>query len=134
MITRSPKASTPRRKTPSQTPRKRTRSTPGLNLADFIVARLDDGKAEDIVRLDVRPLSSLTDTLIIATGTSTRHTMSLAYNLIQALKKKRITPLNDATVGTGDWVVVDLGDTMVHLFTPTARDLYALEKMWTAQK
>ena len=120
MITRSPKASTPRRKTPSQTPRKRTRSTPELNLADFIVARLDEGKAEDIVRLDIRPLSSLTDTLIIATGTSTRHTMSLAYNLIQALKKKRITPLNDATVGTGDWVVVDLGDTMVHLFTPTA--------------
>ena len=134
MITRSPKASTPRRKTPSKTPRKRTRSTPGLNLADFIVARLDDGKAEDIVRLDVRPLSSLTDTLIIATGTSIRHTMSLAYNLIQALKKKRITPLNDATVGTGDWVVVDLGDTMVQLFTPTARDLYALEKMWAAQK
>lgn len=134
MITRSPKTLTPRRKTHHKTPRKRTRATPELKLADFIVARLDEGKAEDIIRLDIRPLSSLTDTLIIATGTSTRHTMSLAHNLIQTLKKKHITPLNDATVGTGDWVVVDLGDTMVHLFTASARALYELEKMWAVKK
>ena len=96
----------------------------------FVSKKLDDGKAEHIVKLDVRKLSSITDVMIIATGTSTRHVMSLAHHLVVDLKKQKIVPLNDVHQGDGNWAIVDLGAILVHIFTEEARNTYDLESLW----
>ena len=100
----------------------------------LIVKKLDDGKAEQIVKLDVRKISSMTDVMIIATGTSVRHVMALAHHLAEDLKKVKIMPLNDIHQGDGNWVVVDLGNILVHIFTEEARAKYDLEGMWKTSK
>ena len=99
-----------------------------------IVRKLDDYKAEKIVKLDVQKISSIADVMIIATGTSTRHVMSLAHHLVEDLKKKKIIPLNDIHQGDGHWVVIDLGAILVHIFTEEARARYDLEGMWQKPK
>lgn len=99
-------------------------------LPDWIVHHLDSGKAEDILLLDIRAKTTLADTMIVATGTSTRHVMALAHNLVKELKKKDRSPLNDITKSDGQWAVVDLGDILVHLFTSEARLTYDLESLW----
>ena len=101
---------------------------------DFIVKKLDAGKAESLVIFDIREKSSMADTIIIGTGTSSRHVMALAHNLTLELKKKEIKPLNDCHRGNGDWAVVDLGDIIIHLFTQEARDDYNLEELWGETK
>ena len=100
----------------------------------FVSKKLDEGKAENIVKLDVRKLSSITDVMIIATGTSTRHVMALAHHLAEDLKKQKILLLNDIYQGDGNWVVVDLGSVLVHIFTQEARAKYDLENLWRVSK
>ena len=100
----------------------------------LIVKKLDDGKADQIVKLDVRKISSMTDMMIIATGTSTRHVMALAHHLAEDLKKAKIVPLNDIHQGDGNWALVDLGRVLVHIFTEEARGRYDLEGLWKASK
>ena len=99
-------------------------------LTDRIVSFLDAGKAENIRILDVRNKSSFADQMIIATGTSTRHVASLAYNLIRDLKAYGIRPINDLQLSDGHWVVADFGSVLVHLFTADTRQLYRLESLW----
>ena len=99
-----------------------------------VIQKLDAGKAEKIVKLDVRKLSSITDVMIIATGTSTRHVMALAHHLAVDLKKERIIPLNDVHQGDGNWTLVDLGSVLVHLFTAETRLKYDLENLWRPLK
>ena len=103
-------------------------------LTDLIVNKLDAGKAEQISILDVRRLSGFADVMIIATGTSTRHVMSLAHHLTEELKENGFRPLSDPETGTGHWVVVDLGAVLVHLMTAEARQTYALEDLWQVPK
>ena len=101
---------------------------------NLIVRKLDDGKAEKIVKLDVRKISTITDVMVIATGTSTRHVMALAHHLAEDLKKHKMLPLNDVHQGDGNWVVIDLGSVLVHIFTSEARAKYNLEEMWQVSK
>ena len=103
-------------------------------LVHFIEQQLDNNKAENILTLDVHKISTITDYMIIATGTSTRHVASLAHHLAEDLKKQDIRPLNDITQGDGQWSVIDLGSVLVHLFTQEARLQYALEEMWSPAK
>lgn len=111
------------------TPRKLTIKT----LLAKINKKLDDGKAENIRILDIRSLSSFADYMIIATGTSTRHVLSLAHHLIEDLKKNGYSPFNNDIPGDGTWAVVDLGNILIHIFTAESRDLYDLEGLWSIE-
>lgn len=97
----------------------------------LIVEALEDVKGKEIVQLDVQELSDVTDFLVIATGTSSRHVKSLANNVVEDLKSKGYQPLGVEGMEGGDWVLVDYGDTVLHLMLPTARAFYELEKLWS---
>lgn len=101
------------------------------SLKDQIISILDDKKAESIKIIDLHKKSILADYLVVASAQSSRQLYSMAENLSIALKDQGITPVIDGTPPT-DWVVVDAGDVIVHLFRPEARSFYNLEKMWGA--
>jgi ribosome-associated protein len=92
---------------------------------------LDDAKAQNIVVLDVHKISSIADYMIIATGTSTRHVSAVADNLIDSLKKDGIRAWGIEGQDTGEWVLVDFGDVIVHIMQAETRDFYQLEKLWS---
>lgn len=91
---------------------------------------LEDLKAEDIVSLNVRNKSSITDTMIIASGRSTRHVKSISDNIIKKLKKIKIKPLGIEGYSKSEWILIDFGDVLVHVMHPETREFYSLEKLW----
>jgi ribosome-associated protein len=95
------------------------------------VTALEDIKARDIVVLDVRKLTSLYDTLIIATADSARQVKSLAQHVRDALKAAGATILGVEGEQSGEWVLVDAGDIVVHIMQPATRAYYNLEELWT---
>lgn len=99
-------------------------------LVEFIVLVLDDGKGRDIKILDVRGKTSITDYMVIASGTSERHVKSLAGHVVEEAKKKEAPPLGVEGENVGEWVLVDLGDVIVHVMKPQIREFYQLEKFW----
>ena len=99
-------------------------------LSNIIFQTLDDKKATEIVTVDLAGKSALADQLIIATGISQRHLQALEGYLEEALGKESIKPLGVEGVNNSDWIVLDLGDIIVHLLTSDARSLYNLEKIW----
>lgn len=101
----------------------------GTELQQFIIDRLVDTKAQDIVTIDVCGKSSITDCMIICTGTSNRHLTSVSDKLIEACRKTGITPLGVEGQGVSDWIVVDLGDAIVHIMQEDSRRMYELEKL-----
>ncbi|GAM78730.1 ribosomal silencing factor RsfA [Vibrio ishigakensis] len=102
----------------------------GEQLKDFLADKADDMKAQDIVTLDVKGKSSVTDYMIICTGTSKRHVASIADHIAIESKKEGIEPLGVDGEQEGEWVVVDMGSTMVHVMQEEHRELYQLEKLW----
>ncbi|ELI6453066.1 ribosome silencing factor, partial [Yersinia ruckeri] len=100
-------------------------------LQEFVIDKLDDLKGQDILSIDVKGKSSITDCMIICTGTSTRHVMALADNLVQESRKAGMIPLGIEGQGVSDWIVVDLGDVIVHVMQEESRRLYELEKLWS---
>lgn len=94
-----------------------------------MVATLDDGKAEDIAIIDLRGKSSMADHMVIATGNSARHVGALADHLHDKLKALGLHASVEG-VPQCDWVLIDGGDIIIHLFRPEVRDFYNLEKMW----
>ncbi|MEH0833064.1 ribosome silencing factor [Pectobacterium cacticida] len=102
----------------------------GQTLQDFVIDKIDDLKAQDIVALNVKGKSSITDYMVICTGTSTRHVVSIAEHVVQASRAAGLIPLGIEGENTADWVVVDLGDVMVHVMQEESRQLYELEKLW----
>jgi ribosome-associated protein len=105
---------------------KRSRPT----AAQLAVAALDDLKAQHVSVLDVRHLTSMTDTMVIADGRSDRHVRALADAVVERCKSSGIAPLGIEGQDAGEWVLVDLGDTVVHLMLPRVREFYKLEKLW----
>lgn len=101
-------------------------------LQQLVVSTLEDLKAIDIQHLDVSGYSSLTDSLVIASGTSTRHVKSMADKLVMLAKSAGNPPLGVEGHGQGEWVLVDLNDVIVHLMLPQTRAFYNLEKLWEA--
>ena len=91
---------------------------------------LDDVKARDIDVIDVRGKSSITDFMLIASGTSKRHVVSLAQAVSDKVKQAGIEPLGTEGQNDGDWVLVDLGELVVHIMMPDARSYYDLERLW----
>ncbi|GAM54618.1 iojap protein [Vibrio ishigakensis] len=102
----------------------------GEQLKDFLADKADDMKAQDIVTLDVKGKSSVTDYMVICTGTSKRHVASIADHIAIESKKEGIEPLGVDGEQEGEWVVVDMGSTMVHVMQEEHRELYQLEKLW----
>jgi ribosome-associated protein len=101
------------------------------DLNKSIINALENLKGQEIVTLDVSQLSDVMDTLIIASGTSSRHARSLAENLVEETKKAGFRALGVEGLETGDWVLVDYGDTVVHVMQDETRNYYELEKLWT---
>ena len=100
-------------------------------LLERILTSLDADKAEDIVTIDLAGRSSLTDALVIASGRSSRHVSSLAEHLARKLKEAGYGTRPIDGLPQGDWVLVDAGDVIVHLFRPEVRSCYDLEGMWS---
>ncbi len=101
-----------------------------MMLYDEISLLLEEYKAENVIKLDVKDKSSVTDTMIIASGRSTRHVKSIADNIIKKLKKIKVKPLGIEGYTKSEWVLIDFGDVLVHVMHPDAREFYSLEKLW----
>lgn len=104
-----------------------------LALEDLIVARLDDDKAQDIVCIDLDGKSSVADTLIIASGRSHRHVGALADHIVRTLKEQGFGKPRIEGLPACDWVLIDVGDVVVHIFRPEVRAFYNIEKIWSIE-
>lgn len=96
----------------------------------FILDKIDDMKARDVIELDVKGKSTVTDTMIICSGNSKRHVSAIAEHVQLEAKQGGHTPLSIEGKETGEWVLVDLGEIIVHIMQDQARDFYQLEKLW----
>ena len=94
---------------------------------------LEQAKADDIVVLDVRSLTDITDTMIVASGTSTRHVTSIGRKVDDALREAGYKPQGVEGLGDGEWVLIDCADVITHVMHPKTRAFYALEKLWSEE-
>lgn len=102
-----------------------------LALEDVILARLDDDKAQDVVHIDLRGKSPMADSMIVASGRSHRHVGAIADHLLRALKETGYGKARVEGLPHCDWVLIDAGDVIVHLFRPEVRTFYNIEKIWS---
>ncbi|HTV85726.1 MAG TPA: ribosome silencing factor [Dyella sp.] len=111
-----------------------TRHAKAVNTATLrktVIAALEDLKAKDIREIDVRGKTSIADLLVIASGTSARHVKSIADEVVKFAKKAGVMPLGVEGEQEAEWVLVDLGDVIVHVMLPRIREFYGLERLWT---
>jgi len=99
-------------------------------LLERILASLDDDKAEDVVKIDLRGRSDMADYMVICSGRSSRQVAAISEKLVDRLKQDYGRLCKSEGKETGDWVLIDTGDVIVHVFRPEVRDFYQLEKMW----
>ncbi|MFM9889114.1 MAG: ribosome silencing factor [Rickettsiales bacterium] len=99
-------------------------------LCKTLGAILDDNKAEDITMLNLKDKCSFADFMIVASGRSSRHVSALAHYVVDGLKKAGQQPMSVEGRETGDWVLIDAGNIVVHVFRPEIRQFYNIEKMW----
>jgi ribosome-associated protein len=99
-------------------------------LKDIVLGSLNDLKAVDPIAIDVRKLSSMTDFMLVATGTSNRHIQAISDSVASGLKDNKIKSVRTEGRVGDDWILVDAGDVIVHLMTDRARDFYDLESLW----
>ena len=106
----------------------RPQAKPGLR--EVVLAALADMKAVNIKALDVRKLTDITDTMVVASGTSDRHVKSIADRVVQRCREAGFRPFGMEGERDGEWVLVDLHDLVLHVMLPRVREFYALEKLW----
>lgn len=99
-------------------------------LRELVVNALEDIKAQDISVIDVRDRTSVTDYMVLASGTSNRHLKSLADSVVSEAKEQGVRASNVEGAGVSDWILVDLGDIVVHVMMPATREFYDLERLW----
>jgi ribosome-associated protein len=128
---RSPKsgAAAPAKPSSKSAPAK-TPGDPGL-LARLVAAQLEDDKAENILEINLVGKSSLADAMIIASGRSQRHVTALADHVSRKLKEAGVANVRVEGLPNADWVLIDAGDVLVHIFRPEVRDFYNLERIWS---
>jgi len=114
--------------------RKRGTASPNARtrMIDVVLHSLDDAKAEHTVTVDIVGKSPLTDHLVVTSGRSHRHVGAVAEQVIRALKDKGFRNVRVEGLSQSDWVLVDAGDVVVHIFRPEVREFYNLEKLWSA--
>lgn len=100
-------------------------------LKELIINALEDIKAQDIHVMDVREITTITDYMIVASGNTSRQVKALADNVAEQCKKNDVKPLGIEGQEKAEWVLVDLGDVIVHIMQPATRDFYQLEKLWS---
>jgi ribosome-associated protein len=98
---------------------------------NLILSRLDDMKAEETVTIDLRGKSAFSDYMIVTTGRANRHVGAIAENVTKALKENGIKNIHVEGLPNCDWVLIDSGDVVVHVFRPEVREFYNLERLWT---
>jgi ribosome-associated protein len=116
--------------TRSRAPRSRKKTNSSDALTRIAVAALEDMKAVNVKVLDVRKLTDVTDTMIVATGNSDRHVKSIADRLVERCREAGHRPFGVEGQREGEWVLVDLQDLVVHVMLPRIREFYGLEKLW----
>jgi ribosome-associated protein len=99
------------------------------SIVQSVLTALDDAKAEDVISIDLRGKTALADDMIIATGRSTTHVASIADKAMRALKDAGVSARAEGMTQS-DWVLIDAGDVIIHVFRPEVRQFYNLEKMW----
>ncbi len=99
-------------------------------LRALVVDALEDIKAIDIREIDMRGNASFTDCMIVASGNTDRQVKALAQNVIRAAKEAGVPPLGVEGEQQGEWILVDLGDIVVHVMQPAVREFYGIEKLW----
>ena len=104
---------------------------PVETLLKTVLAAVEELKAKDVVQIDVPGKTSFCDFMVIASGTSTRHVKSIADEVVRFAKKLDVMPLGVEGEREAEWVLVDLGDVVVHAMLPRVREFYALERLWT---
>ncbi len=100
-------------------------------LLRHVLTAVEELKAKDVVDIDVRGKTSVCDFMVVASGTSTRHVKSIADEVVRHAKKLDVMPLGVEGEREAEWVLVDLGDVVVHVMLPRVREFYALERLWT---
>lgn len=103
-------------------------------IRDLAINALEEMKGIDIVSMDVRTLTSITDYMVICTGRSTRHVKALAETVATTAKEKNITFVRTEGERESEWILVDLGDVVIHVMLPTTRSFYSLEDLWEPVK
>ncbi|WP_046971403.1 ribosome silencing factor [Dyella japonica] len=115
----------------SQTAKRSTKSATTAVVRQQVINALDELKAKDIREIDVRGKTSIADLLVIASGTSARHVKSIADEVVKFAKQAGVMPLGVEGEREAEWVLVDLGDVIVHVMLPRIREFYGLERLWT---
>jgi ribosome-associated protein len=130
-----PKSPKPKSASAKPAPTKAAVAKPAADSVDYLLTQvltaLDELKAKDVHEIDVRGKTSIADILVIASGTSTRHVKSLADEVVRFAKKAGMFPLGVEGQREAEWVLVDLGDIIVHVMLPRIREFYGLERLWT---
>ena len=106
-------------------------ANPDTDLLPLVMSALEDLKARNIATLNVRELTSVADTMVIASGTSSQHVKAISDHLVETAKHNGHEPLGVEGKSVADWVLVDLGDLLVHVMSPAAREFYDLERLWS---
>lgn len=101
------------------------------HLISLIEGALEDMKAKEVVLIDVRGRSTVTDYMLVASGTSKRHVASVAQEVLDKLKAEGMQPIGVEGQDVGDWVLVDVGSVVVHVMMPDARSFYDIERLWS---
>ena len=117
------------RQTPASVPVSKSRPDAEETLK-IVLTRLDDMKAEDTVTIDLRGKSSIADYMIVTTGRANRHVGAIAENVVKELGEAGMKGVHVEGLPNCDWVLIDTGDIIVHVFRPEVRSFYSLEKMW----
>ncbi len=97
-----------------------------------VLTSLEDSKAEDIVTIDIKGKSALGDHMVVVSGRSNRHVVAICDHLVKDIKQSGIGTPRIEGQEAGDWVLIDTGDVIVHVFRPEVREFYNIEKMWSA--
>ncbi|MDT8405692.1 MAG: ribosome silencing factor [Methylococcales bacterium] len=103
-------------------------------LLELVTHTLDERKGERVTALDVKSKTTITDYMVVATGTSSRHLNALADYVRESVKAQGVQPWGQEGGVSAEWVLLDLGDVIVHLFTEQAREFYQLEKLWSVER
>ena len=109
------------------------KNIPAMSLLDLVLNTLYDNKAEDVVTIDLKGKSTIADHMIVASGRSSRQVASIADKLQQVMKSAMGISAKPEGKETGDWVLLDAGDVIIHIFRPEVREFYQLEKMWMSE-